>query len=292
MKRTLRSIISFGLPINISCTGVYRYRFNGQEQDNEIAGTGNTMTAEFWMYDGRLGRRWNCDPVLVYEVSPYSVLLNCPILMKDPGGDEPTPDGKPVEKEKPPIWILSSGSKFKTTVTGDGNGGVIVSAPRKKNISDLITASNLPKEVKNETNSDADEINNIVLGFTPAGTALDFYTLRYGKEYGSGNSVSGFYRYAGIIPFVSEFRKVKMVLRIKKALPVLDATGKVHGILPKVADFGQYSKEELEILLKELKESVQKRIEVTSVIGRDRAHGQRQGAEQDLIKQLEKYLNE
>jgi len=75
------------------------------------------------------------------------------------------------------------------------------------------------------------------------------------------------------------------------ALPALDATGKVHGTLPKIKDLGRYSKEELEILYQELKQSVQQRIKVTSRLGRDRAHGQRQGAEQDLIKAIEKYLN-
>ncbi len=77
-----------------------------------------------------------------------------------------------------------------------------------------------------------------------------------------------------------------------KALPSLDATGKVHGTLPRVQDLGKYSKEELQILLKELRQSVQKRIEVTSKMGRDRGHGQRQGAEQDLIKSLEKHLGQ
>lgn len=75
-----------------------------------------------------------------------------------------------------------------------------------------------------------------------------------------------------------------------KELPTIDATGKVHGELPKVKDLNKYSKEQLETLQKELKESVQKRIEVTSKLGRDKAHGQRQGAEQDLIKAIEKHL--
>jgi len=74
-------------------------------------------------------------------------------------------------------------------------------------------------------------------------------------------------------------------------LPKLDATGKVHGVLPKIKDLGKYSKEEIKILYKELKLSVQRRIKVTSRMGRDRAHGQRQGAEQDLIKSIEKFLN-
>ena len=76
----------------------------------------------------------------------------------------------------------------------------------------------------------------------------------------------------------------------KNVLPTLDATGKVHGTLPKVKDFVKYSKEELNILYGELIKSVQKRIKVTTKMGRDRGHGQRQGAEQDLIKSLENFL--
>ena len=78
----------------------------------------------------------------------------------------------------------------------------------------------------------------------------------------------------------------------KKALPALDATGKVHGALPKIKDLGRYSKDELQILLQDLRQSVQQRITVTSRMGRDRAHGQRQGAEQDLIKAIEKHLQD
>jgi hypothetical protein len=40
----------------------YRYGFNGQEKSDEIKGSGNSYTAEFWEYDPRLGRRWNMDP--------------------------------------------------------------------------------------------------------------------------------------------------------------------------------------------------------------------------------------
>ncbi|MFO0322304.1 MAG: hypothetical protein ACK504_07750, partial [Bacteroidota bacterium] len=54
-----------------SCTGAYRYGFNGQEKDDEIAGNGNINTAEFWQYDTRLGRRWNIDPVVKPSRSGY-----------------------------------------------------------------------------------------------------------------------------------------------------------------------------------------------------------------------------
>ncbi|MEM6362743.1 MAG: hypothetical protein AAF731_21820, partial [Bacteroidota bacterium] len=75
-----------------------------------------------------------------------------------------------------------------------------------------------------------------------------------------------------------------------KKLPALDATGKVHGTLPRVQDLARFSKDELLILRQELKQSVAQRIKVTSRLGRHRPHGQRQGAEQDLIKAINKFL--
>jgi hypothetical protein len=75
-------------------------------------------------------------------------------------------------------------------------------------------------------------------------------------------------------------------------LPSLDVTGKVHGTLPTIKNINKhrYSIDALEHLLGELKLSVQKRIKVTSKLGRDKGHGQRQGAEQSLIKIIENYL--
>jgi len=66
----------------------YRYGFNSQEQDNEVSGTGNHNTAEFWEYDTRLGRRWNLDPVSKTWQSDYSSLSNDPINKIDPNGDD------------------------------------------------------------------------------------------------------------------------------------------------------------------------------------------------------------
>lgn len=68
---------------------VYRFGFNGQERDDEIAGAGNINTAEFWEYDSRLGRRWNLDPVVKIEESPYLCFNGNPILKNDVNGDDP-----------------------------------------------------------------------------------------------------------------------------------------------------------------------------------------------------------
>ena len=61
----------------------YRFGFQGQEKDDEIYGTGNSMTAEYWQYDARLGRRWNVDPVVKCWESSYATFNNSPILRVD-----------------------------------------------------------------------------------------------------------------------------------------------------------------------------------------------------------------
>ena len=67
-----------------SCTGAYRYGMNGQEHDPELFA--GACSAEYWMYDARLGRRWNRDPVRKHWESPYASFLNSPILVADPKG--------------------------------------------------------------------------------------------------------------------------------------------------------------------------------------------------------------
>jgi RHS repeat-associated protein len=66
----------------------YRFGFNGQERDDEVAGVGNINTAEFWEYDARLGRRWNLDPVTKPNEGPYSCFANNPIWLTDPNGND------------------------------------------------------------------------------------------------------------------------------------------------------------------------------------------------------------
>jgi len=77
------------LPGRVWVAGAENYRFgmNGQEQDDEIYGNGNSYTAEFWQYDPRLMRRWNVDPVYKAYESPYCTFGNNPIFYIDPHGD-------------------------------------------------------------------------------------------------------------------------------------------------------------------------------------------------------------
>jgi YD repeat-containing protein len=80
----------FGAPIQGRgySTEAYRFGFNNQEKDDEVAGPGNHNTATFWEYDTRLGRRWNQDPVVKPWESLYACLSDNPILLNDPDGDD------------------------------------------------------------------------------------------------------------------------------------------------------------------------------------------------------------
>ena len=66
--------------------GKYRYGFNTQEKVTELGG--DIYTAEFWMYNAQLGRRWNVDPVVKIWESSYACFFNNPILVTDVKGDD------------------------------------------------------------------------------------------------------------------------------------------------------------------------------------------------------------
>lgn len=80
----------FGAPINgrSFSTTEYRFGFNTQEKTDEISGPGNHNTATFWEYDGRLGRRWNLDPVTKPWESHYACISDNPVANTDPDGDD------------------------------------------------------------------------------------------------------------------------------------------------------------------------------------------------------------
>ncbi len=79
MNRTITYTPKFPLP----AMGGYRYFFNGQETDNEVLGEGVSLSAEFWQYDTRLGRRWNVDPMFKEYESPYACFAGNPVWFAD-----------------------------------------------------------------------------------------------------------------------------------------------------------------------------------------------------------------
>ncbi|AFC23402.1 polymorphic toxin type 44 domain-containing protein [Saprospira grandis] len=87
----------------------YRFGFNGQEEDPDIA-EGHT-TALYWEYDSRIARRWNVDPRPVTSISPYNTFQGNPIIMSDALGDTSiysSISGKLIERREMNMSILQS----------------------------------------------------------------------------------------------------------------------------------------------------------------------------------------
>lgn len=78
--------------------------------------------------------------------------------------------------------------------------------------------------------------------------------------------------------------------RVAPDLPVLDTTGKDHGVLPHPKDLERYHVEDLTQLRDQLNASVQKRIEKTIELGADYGHNARLAEEQQLVQSLETHL--
>lgn len=68
----------------------YRYGFNGKENDNEIMGEGNFEDYGMRMYNPRIGRFFNVDPLTKSypELTPYQFASNTPIQAMDLDGLE------------------------------------------------------------------------------------------------------------------------------------------------------------------------------------------------------------
>ncbi len=73
-----------------SAGNLYRYGFNGKENDNEVKGEGNQQDYGFRIYDTRLGKFLSVDPITKQypELTPYQFASNTPIQAIDLDGLE------------------------------------------------------------------------------------------------------------------------------------------------------------------------------------------------------------
>ncbi len=102
----------------------YRYGFNGQENDQEL-GSGVT-TADYWEYDGKLGRRWNTDPVVKSWESPYATFNDSPINISDHNGDTGEDKDAPKDDQYDPV-PNTKGAEIRTNFDGATKNFVYVS---------------------------------------------------------------------------------------------------------------------------------------------------------------------
>jgi hypothetical protein len=137
----------------------YRYGFNGQEEEKEITGNESHTSAEFWMYDSRLGRRWNVDPVVKYWESPYATFANNSLFMVDPLGA----NADWFENDKGEIrWFDSKEKELHTAPENEQSHSEVW-----KNIGELLTVV---------TTSYIDRGHDIPLGLLPSVAGDKFKT--------------------------------------------------------------------------------------------------------------------
>lgn len=138
----------------------YRYGFNGQEREKEI--NPSVTSAEFWMYDGRLGRRWNMDPKPNPSISDYATFANNPILFRDANGDTAINGMNPVEDamlykiaqnqkdEKNTIYIHAHGNNKMFSMYLNGKNVKIQNAKDFDNQMKLLKVTEWDNLVKGE----------------------------------------------------------------------------------------------------------------------------------------------
>ena len=80
---------------------LYRFGFNGKENDNEVKGVGDQQNYGMRIYDPRLGRFLSVDPLTkkYAELTPYQFSSNNPIENIDIDGLEGADAKKPAEED-------------------------------------------------------------------------------------------------------------------------------------------------------------------------------------------------
>lgn len=121
--------------------GSYRYSINGQEKESEL--NENITSAEFWMYDARIVRRWNIDPVLKEFESPYLCFSGNPIMFADPHGDTPQGGG---DEDPPKRGAKKVEHRVADHTAIAPNGDLILMGGKKDNIH--VVSTNLGTDTK------------------------------------------------------------------------------------------------------------------------------------------------
>ena len=111
----------------------YRFSHNGHEREDAIFE--GAQSAEYWMYDSRILRRWNVDPIIFPWQSPYMCFNGNPIYFADPSGatgeDPPATNSKgsvigtsndPVDLNEVDIVTPKVEPNMPSATTGNGPG--------------------------------------------------------------------------------------------------------------------------------------------------------------------------
>lgn len=285
-----------------------KWSFLGQERQDELGL--NWIAFRHRNYMPEIGRFFGVDPVAgdYVTISPYQFAHNNPIWKIELEGLEGQERfGFDVVNAPPSGQSGQNPAAHLPLPVGDQSSGT---SSGNKSTRKLVAMQKLSVEQRLVTGYPGQGLDNLVTkGIQMLGEAItgddvteetagnvelgvDIIVTVTSKGKKGGNLLERLFKSGDdVIENRAKKSNIKNAKPDRPELPSLDATGKVHGDLIDPKDFSKYSPDELKQLSKELTQSVQQRIKKTSELGRDRGHGQRQGAEQDLIKSIEKYLD-
>ncbi|MGF6848145.1 RHS repeat-associated protein [Chitinophaga sp. W3I9] len=108
-------------------SGVYRYGFNGKENDGEVKGEGNQQDYGMRVYDPRVARFLSVDPLTKQypHYTPYSYAGNKPVVFIDVDGAEEGIDNTLRRKEEAYLNNQLSEDKYRQHVRAMAEGGTI-----------------------------------------------------------------------------------------------------------------------------------------------------------------------
>jgi RHS repeat-associated protein len=288
-----------------------KYKFNdGTELDNKEFTDGSGLdlySTEFRSYDPQIGRFLQIDDLADWNEgwSPYVFANNNPILLNDPLGLSSDTTTLPTVTVTPsgsgalaPVCYTCTVSINPAAAVGGAGSLAAYILTRESSISG--------------SNEKVDGMELLLTGMALQDENPEYqleHTVvekRKLYEFWEADNYIGKNIYGGDVhnnmltgsPPDVGFSRIKSIrtlfrgswIKRLKALPTLDGTRKVHGVLPKLRELHKYSVDELKIFLEELKISVVERKRLNGILGADPGHGRRVGEEHALIRKIEKIL--
>ncbi|MCL1043680.1 hypothetical protein L2712_18800 [Shewanella marisflavi] len=148
---------------------------------------------------------------------------------------------KDDSKKKKPTLEVSNGQQNEQQQTTDEKDWAKIALATYARITGENTSTS-----QDRSGFGIDDAVSLGVGFTPAGVAADIYTALTGKDFFTNDDVTGLWRWAGLIPFASEARKLgnaadaaqESITAIRKVKSVVNSFDDVsdyirkNGVLP------------------------------------------------------------